>query len=185
MAKFKFQTKVYLSYDWGSVDTQGEIELNDDEIDTIIGLMRKDRTTMDYRELKLEEADPQLYEKIDKAYHEVAYEAEGHSILMGGREYPLDGFEFDVVELILYCRDNCGYHKCSKGDKILHSDVCDFNIWLDRYVENLKFDDALEFLEEHTYLGINIEDKDIIGADYSCNLPEKLIKIEKGWKSRK
>ena len=142
MATFKFKTQVYLQYDWGCVDAQGEIELNDDEIDTIIGLIRKDRTTMDYRKLKLAEADPQLYEKIDKAYHEVAYEAEGHSILKDGREYPLNGFEFDVVELILYCRDNCGYHKGSSGDRILHSDVCDFNIWLERYVDNMKFDDC-------------------------------------------
>ena len=185
MATFKFETKVSISIPWDSVDAQGEIELNDDEIDTLICLMRKNRGVMDYRKLNLAEVDPQLYEKIDNAYHEVAYETEGHYIINYERDYEHMGFDYDVVKLLLYCRDNCGFDKSSDGDIITNHDVNEFNGWLIDYVDDLKFDDALEFLEEHTFFEVNFEDDDIIGSDYTCDLPKKLLKIEKGWKSKK
>ena len=114
MAKFVFETSVEVTGVFGAyAHAQGEIELSDDEIDVLIRLMRKDKTTMDYRKLSLEEEDPELYEKIDNAYHDAAYEAEGHySINYGIEEHEgMEGLEYDVNELILYCRDHCGYRK--------------------------------------------------------------------------
>lgn len=182
MTKFNFATDVAVSGIFGAyAHAQGEIELSDEEIDVLIRLMRQDRTTMDYKKLNLEEADPGLYEKIDHAYLDAAYEAEGHYIINACVRESDFGFEYDTANLILYCRDQCGYKKRSKGDTILKSDVYDFDWWLSNYIDSLKVDDALDFLEEHTLTGLDLSDEEL-GAAHTCNLPHKLKKIEKSWK---
>ena len=187
MAIFVFETSVEVTGVFGAyAHAQGEIELSDDEIDILIRLMRKDKTTMDYRKLNLEEEDPELYEKIDNAYHDAAYEAEGHySINYGIEEHEgMEGLEYDVNELILYSRDHCGYRKRYADDVIRRSEVDDFDNWFRHYLDDLKVDDALEFIDEHTMIGLNLYDTEL-GAIYTCDLPNKLKKIEKGWKSKK
>ena len=47
-----------------------------------------------------------------------------------------------------------------------------------------KITDALDFIDEHTMIGLNLYDTEL-GAIYTCDLPNKLKKIEKGWKSKK
>ena len=173
MANLKIKVEVRHEYNSKTVDV--EVNLTEEENDVLIGLIRKDRSTLDIEKLQLAEENPFLYEKIDGICKKVAYETEGHVILEEGFEK--DYFDYDV-NLILFCRDNCGYKKSSNGNTILASDVENFNPWFRNYIGKLEFDEAIEFLKVHTEFAINLDDTiDEIGRRYNCELSKTILKL--------
>ena len=56
-------------------DGEGTVELSDEEVTTLVQLIRLKGTT-DVGELDLETTHPDLYAKLDKAYHDMAQHTE-------------------------------------------------------------------------------------------------------------
>ena len=69
-----------------------------------------------------------------------------------------------------------------KADKIAN-ETNDYN--LKRAIKEIKENSGTMYKDDVEKAGQNFEDDDIIGSDYTCDLPKKLLKIEKGWKSKK
>ena len=61
----------------GAVTVNGEsaVELSDEEVDILVQLI-KEKDTTDVDELDIATSHPSLYEKLDNAYREMAYDAE-------------------------------------------------------------------------------------------------------------
>ena len=61
----------------GSVNAEGSgyVDLSDEEVKILVDLIREKGTT-DVEEMELEELHPEIFEKLDDAYREVASDAE-------------------------------------------------------------------------------------------------------------
>lgn len=66
-------------------DGEGTVELSDEEVTTLVQLIHQKGTT-DVGELDLETTHPDLYAKLDKAYHDMAQHAETMHWLWEGYE---------------------------------------------------------------------------------------------------
>ena len=55
-----------------NVESEGYVELSDEEVVKIVELIRKEGTT-DIEELRLEELYPDIYKKLRDAYYDMAY----------------------------------------------------------------------------------------------------------------
>lgn len=178
---------------WGEVTTKGEssVELTDEEVKLLVDLIREKGTT-DVKKLNLEKNHPELYEKLDKAYHDVAYKAEEIHWLLHG--YENGYFEYDDEEVMNYCEENCGYEfvPTLKGDipdgispdfiatylEVLKESkerkLEDFNRWLSDYLHNLSPDEARNFICDH--LNPNLEMDDV---SYEVGIPQAIIDLAK------
>ena len=78
MAKFEieYEQSLGLSHS-GEVTAKGKsfVELTDEEVEVLVSLIREKGTT-DVEILELREKHPALYDKLDEAYHKMAYKAE-------------------------------------------------------------------------------------------------------------
>ena len=92
----------------GAVTVNGEsaVELSDEEVDILVKLI-KEKGTTDVEELDLENLYPDIYEKLDDAYRDMAYNAEELHWLWEG--YNNGYFEYDTVELMNYCERELGF----------------------------------------------------------------------------
>ena len=79
MALYRLEndTCLGITYSGGAVnvESEGYVELSDEEVAKIVDLIRQKGTT-DIDELELEEKYPDIYEKLREAYHDMAYNAE-------------------------------------------------------------------------------------------------------------
>ena len=86
-----------------NVESEGYVELSDEEVAKIVDLIRQKGTT-DIEGLELEEKYPDIYEKLREAYHDMAYNAEELHWLWEG--YDNGYFEYDTYDLMAYCEEN-------------------------------------------------------------------------------
>ena len=163
-----------------NVESEGYVELSDEEVAKIVDLIRQKGTT-DIGKLNLEEIYPDIYEKLREAYYDMAYNEEELHWLWEG--YNSSYFEYDAVELMAYCEENCGFHfEYNKEDYIedgeldedaLHDDKAEaFNDWLDDYVAGLEDDEVKDFF--YNQMNANLELDDV---NYSVGIPGAIIKL--------
>ena len=182
MAKYKIENDNCLGYSCESrgvfVESEGYVELSDDEVAKIVGLIRQAGSS-DIKEIGLEEKYPDIYAKLDEAYHDMAYNAEELHWLWEG--YDNGYYEYDPDELMAYCEENCGYKfnyneedYVEDGqldeDKLEYDKSIDFYGWLDRYIRKLDDEDVKDFFYNHMDA-----DLDMQGVEYVVAIPDAII----------
>lgn len=160
-----------------NVESDGFVELSDEEVTKIVELIRKEGTS-DIEELKLEEVYPDIYKKLDDAFYEMAYNAEEKHWLMEGF---LEGYyEYNTDELMAYCEENCGFvyedddEDATDDDDEDYAKIDYFDSWLKDYVSGLNDEEASEFLKEHMNADVNLDDDDV---EYQVAIPDAIIKM--------
>ena len=175
-----------ISHD-GAVYTEGEgtVELSDEEVTTLVQLIRQKGTT-DVGELDLETTHPDLYAKLDKAYHDMAQHAETMHWLWEG--YENGYYEYDEDELMDYCEQELDFtfeydeeDYLDEDDDELDEDEMSyaksraFRSWLDDYLHSLSDEEVLSFMNEH--MDACIEDEEV--EEYTVSIPEAIIQKAK------
>ena len=173
----------------GAVTVNGEsaVELSDEEVDILVKLI-KEKGTTDVEELDLENLYPDIYEKLDDAYRDMAYNAEELHWLWEG--YNNGYYEYDVYELMDYCEKNLGFSYEFKPEEYFDEDDLEyykedpesyedeieeakseaFSEWLDDYISGLDDDDARDFFYEHMDADLNMDD-----VEYTVGIPQGII----------
>ena len=174
----------------GAVTVNGEsaVELSDEEVDILVKLI-KEKGTTDVEELDLENLYPDIYEKLDDAYRDMAYNAEELHWLWEG--YNNGYFEYDSEELMNYCERELGFkfeydekdyylddpEDLEEGEEPdidedqIEEDKSDaFSEWLDDYVSGLDDNEARDFFYEHMDADLNMDD-----VEYIVRIPQAII----------
>ena len=174
----------------GEVTVNGEsaVELSDEEVDILVKLIKENDST-DVEELDLENLYPDIYSKLDEAYHDMAYNAEEIHWLREG--YDNHYFEYDEDELMDYCEKNLGFSFEFKPEEYFDEDELEdykespdsyedeiyeeknrvFSKWLDDYVNSLSDEEARSFFYDHMDA-----DLDMDNVDYTVEIPAAIIK---------
>ena len=164
MAEYTIECDICLGLThWGAVETSGKgtIELSDEEVNTLVDLVRKKQST-NPDELGLEESHPDLYEKLDDAYSELYYQTEETYWLKEG----IGHYEYDLDELQEYCAENCGYNE----------EEDDFDSWLDDYIDSLPYDELCDFFYNHLNADVDMDASDV---KYEVHIPKEIIEMAK------
>lgn len=184
--KFDFSCTSFLGYSHcGSVtaDGYGSIELTDDEVNTLVNLIRENGSS-DIEDIALKEKQPYLYEKLDDAYREAAQEATiAHWYMEGFHE---GVYEYDEDELIEYCSENHGFEFTydendytdedgELDEDALYDDMHEaFSEWLEDFIISLDNDEMIEFLTEHMNADVDTTELDL---DYQVEIPDEIIRL--------
>ena len=191
MALYSIESEQFLGMSHtGEVTVNGEsaVELSDEEVDILVKLIKENDST-DVEELDLENLYPDIYSKLDEAYHDMAYKAEEIHWLREG--YDNHYFEYDEDELMDYCEKNLGFSFEFKPEEYFDEDELEdykespdsyedeiyeeknrvFSEWLDAYVEGLSDDEARSFFYDHMDA-----DLDMDNVDYTVEIPAPIIK---------
>lgn len=167
-----------------NVESDGFVELSDEEVAKIVELIRKEGTFY-VEELRLEEVYPEIYKKLDDAFFKMAYDAEEKHWLMEGF---LEGYyEYNTDELMAYCVENCGFiFEYDEEDYITDGELDEdalydaktdyFDDWLKDYVSSLNEEEAIKFLKEHLNADVNIYDDEVA---YEVAIPDEIIEMAK------
>ena len=174
----------------GAVTVNGEsaVELSDEEVNILVQLI-KEKGTTDVEELDIAASHPALYEKLDIAYREMAYDAEELHWLWEG--YNNGYFEYDSEKLMNYCERELGFkfeydekdyylddpEDLEEGEEPdidedqIEEDKSDaFSEWLDDYVSGLDDNEARDFFYEHMDADLNMDD-----VEYTVEIPQAII----------
>lgn len=174
----------------GAVTVNGEsaVELSDEEVDILVKLIQEKNST-DVGDLDLETLYPDIYEKLDEAYSDMAYRAEEIHWLWEGHNNGY--FEYDSEKLMDYCEKELGFEfeydvkdyylddpeDLEEGEEpeidedMLEEDKSDaFLEWLDDYLSDLSDDEARDFFYEHMDADLNMD-----GVEYTVGIPEAII----------
>ena len=191
MALYSIESEQFLGMSHtGEVTVNGEsaVELSDEEVDILVKLIKENNST-DVEELDLENLHPDIYSKLDEAYHDMAYNAEEIHWLREG--YDNHYFEYDEDKLMDYCEKNLGFSFEFKPEEYFDEDELEdykespdsyedeiyeeknrvFSEWLDDYVESLSDDEARSFFYDHMDADLNMDD-----VDYTVEIPAAIIK---------
>ena len=191
MALYSIESEQFLGMSHtGEVTVNGEsaVELSDEEVDILVKLIKENDST-DVEELDLENLYPDIYSKLDEAYHDMAYKAEEIHWLREGYDHHY--FEYDEDELMDYCEKNLGFSFEFKPEEYFDEDELEdykespdsyedeiyeeknrvFSEWLDAYVEGLSDDEARSFFYDHMDA-----DLDMDNVDYTVEIPAAIIK---------
>ena len=174
----------------GEVTVNGEstVELSDEEVDILVKLIKENDST-DVEELDLEDLYPDIYSKLDEAYHDMAYKAEEIHWLREG--YDNHYFEYDEDKLMDYCEKNLGFSFEFKPEEYFDEDELEdykespdsyedeiyeeknrvFSKWLDDYVNSLSDEEARSFFYDHMDADLNMDD-----VNYTVEIPAAIIK---------
>lgn len=116
MAKYLIDAEVCMGCNCmgGGVYSDGSalIEISDEEVAQVVALMQQHNSS-NVETIGLAEAMPELYKRLDEAYHDVAYRANALHWL----DTALFEGEFDEMGLIEYCEQNCGYEYTKPSDE--------------------------------------------------------------------
>ena len=192
MAVFSIESNKFMGMSHeGPVSFDGEstVTLTDEQVQTLIGLIRQ-HGTADVDELELAETHPDIYDTLDEAYRSMAVDAEEHGMLWDG--YRSGYFEYDREELKDYCRENCGFKFDYSPDILEDIDPEDiesfyedyfsededevFDEWLDGYLNSLG-DDVYSFFYAHMNA-----DLDLDGIDYDVCIPQAIVEMARASK---
>lgn len=178
----------------GAVTVNGEsaVELSDEEVNILVKLIKEKEST-DIGDLDLEDLYPDIYQKLDKAYYKMAYDAEEMHWLWEG--YYNGYYEYDD-ELMAYCEKELDFSFEFKPEEYFdsESDIEDykedpesyedeindlkyeaFSDWLSDYVEGLSDDEARDFFYDHMGVDLNMD-----GVEYTVGIPEAIISKAQG-----
>ena len=184
MALYTIECEQYLGAGHSGAVTEkgkGYVELTDDEVNILVNLIKENETT-DVEELDLENLYPEIYEKLDDAYCQIAYTAEELHWLWYG--FYDDCYDYDEKELKNYCRQNCGFvFDYDKNDYMDEDGNIDedyfeeqedeaFREWLIKYLEGLEPDNAIKFFYKHLNAELNLDD-----VEYSVEIPIEIIEM--------
>lgn len=84
----------------------GTVELSDEEVDTLVQLIREKGTT-DVEELELESSHPELYKKLFDAYQKMEHEAQLRHWLWRGYKEGEYNEKIDILKA--YCKEHCDF----------------------------------------------------------------------------
>lgn len=191
MASYSIESEQFLGMSHsGEVTVNGEstVELSDEEVDILVKLIKENDST-DVEELDLEDLYPDIYSKLDEAYHDMAYKAEEIHWLREG--YDNHYFEYDEDKLMDYCEKNLGFSFEFKPEEYFDEDELEdykespdtyedeiyeeknkaFSEWLDDYVEGLSDEEARSFFYDHMDADLNMDD-----VNYTVEIPAAIIK---------
>lgn len=164
----------------------GTVELSDDEVSKLVALI-KEKGTSDIKELDLENTYPEIYEKLDDAYFNIAYEAEELHWLWYG--YYEGVYEYDSYELLSYCESECGFVFDGNEEDFVDEDG-DFDEesyeeakmeaflddWLLPYIKSLDTSDQIDFLRDQMNASVEMDGNDV---SYEVRIPEGIIELAK------
>ena len=190
MALYSIESEQFLGMSHsGAVTVNGEsaVELSDEEVDILVKLI-KEKDSTDVEDLDLENLHPDIYEKLDEAYRDMAYAAEEMHWLWEG--YYNGYFEYDSYELIDYCEKELGFSYEFKPEEYFDEDDLEyykedpesyedeieeakseaFSEWLDDYVSGLDDDEARDFFYNHMDADLDLDD-----VDYTVEIPQAII----------
>lgn len=178
MATFGIDIEVCLGMShYGGVYEKGTgtIELTDEDVVFLIGLLRCNPGITDYKELGLEKENPELFKKINEAYRHLAYKTEITHWVTEGLKH--DEWDFDVVEAMEYCEEHCGFDPYYSGDiRCSYLKLKEFYDWFEDNVPELDYDD-LSYIYFDLMDGEMDHNEDEMGDAYTCKLPQKLVKM--------
>lgn len=184
MALFKIVNESFLGASHcGDVTAEGAgtVELNDQEVETLVRLIREKKTT-DVKEMNLPDLYPDLHEKLSDAYYQIAFAAvELHWLWHG---YESGYFEYDKEELMNYCKEKCGFtfeyeesdYQDDEGDfdddAFNEAESKAFNKWIDDYVYSLSDNEVRNFFFDHMNADLEMQD-----VDYKVEIPEEIVQL--------
>ena len=187
MPTFKINTEQSLGFShYGEVTVEGsgEVELTDEDVRLLIDLIRENDGESDVEKLELKEKYPDLYEKLDDAYRDVAidalwrfnvidayengdYEEPDDAIEIAEREY---GFKFEYDENDFIPDGETELDEDELNDARIEA----FYDWVDEYRQTLDEADEAMFLDTLFHIELNLD-----CYDYEVEIPEEIIKIAK------
>lgn len=193
MAKFEIECEQSLGMSHsGEVTTKGKgtVDLTDEEVKVLVNLIREKGTT-NAEKLELREKHPELYEKLDEAYHHIAYKAEELYWLING--FKNGYYEYNEDKVIKYCEENCGYEFVPKINNVpdgISPDFItalievrkenmdykrkDFREWLPDYLYSINIEKACDFMYKHLNPCLDMDD-----VDYVVGIPQAIINMAK------
>lgn len=169
----------------GSVtaDGSGTVEFTDEEVAKLVEMIRQ-YDSDDLEVLNLKETCPEIYEKLEQAHRDAAYQAEYMHWLKEG--YDEGCYGYDQEELMSYCEEECGFYFEEEPEDFMDEDG-DFDEeayeeskydafveWLDDYIYSLDDEEFVDFLVNH----MNAEvDMSSWSEDYTVSLPPAIIEM--------
>ena len=184
MSEFDFCCTVCLGFSHcGEVtaDGYGKVELADDEVNALVALMRQKGST-DVKNLNLQEALPEVYEKLDQAYRDAAWLASADHWYTTG--YYDNVYEYDVEQVMDYCAEHHGLGFIYDEEFFIDEDGeldedslwdarCEaFEEWLEDFIEAMNPKERIAFLREHLNAEVDLSDMDL---DYELEIPAGII----------
>ena len=189
MKEFDFSVEVCLGYHCygGGEYTEGEgsIQLEDEQVDRLVSLIRSSGGVTDIDELDLEHKCPDIYEALEEAAGKAAREASYRHWLIQGYE----GGYFEEPDGLMEALEAAGLFKyepqeSEDGDEEFYDEEDEedakdeaFCEWLDTYFESLTEKEQAEFIE--TYYPNEALD---CGSDFyemSFGIPQGIIDLAK------
>lgn len=159
------------------------VELTEEEVGQLITLMRE-KESSDIEELKLEEALPEVYKKLDTAYRKAAEDAEETHWLNEGY-YHDECHNFEADDMIAYLKSKDAWDfeydeeeflgEDGKLDKEALADAETDYLYeeaMDNYLAGLDGDDRKDFLKNR--VGIEV---DLDCLSYQVGIPEEIIDL--------
>ena len=186
MAQYYIWTECFLGMSHcGSVtaDGSGIVDLTDEEVAKLVEMIRQCDSD-DLEVLNLKDTCPEIYEKLEQAHRDAAYQAEYMHWLKEG--YDGGYYEYDQEELMSYCEEECGFCFEEEPEDFMDEDG-DFDEeayeeskydafveWLDDYIYSLDDEEFVDFLVNH----MNAEvDMSSWSEDYTVSLPPAIIEM--------
>lgn len=157
------------------------VDLNEDEVKRLVQLIRENGGETDVEELDLENVEPDIYEKLDEAYSDAAWDEEFHEMVLNGYE---SGYLETPDGLMEKCEKDCGfvfeYDKADYIDKVtgqmdeemMLADKEEYfwMTWLDDYYDSLSDEEKFAFVTKYYDCdGITVE------CDYDVEIPPAII----------
>jgi len=187
MAKFDFccVNNLGFAHCCGAIAAEGHgtIEFSDEEVAILVELIRQKGTT-DVCALDLNTAYPELFQRLDEAYRQVAREATIDHWYMEGF---YDGcYEYDAEELMNYCSETYDFafeyneedyldEEGELDEDALFDDKYDaFVEWLEPFVESLNTQERIKFLSEHMNADVDLTDLEL---DYMVDIPQGIVTL--------
>lgn len=156
------------------VENTADLSFSDVQVSTLRQLMEqahaacKDLRTLDLRDTDLEDIDQDLFEMLEEAYYDCAYESYFENLV--NRAYDrLDsiGITIDWDEVRDICTERYGYQQI---DDVSESDL-DFQVW---FTENIIDSDKLVNFERNENL-MDLDDWDHIPFNAPIHFPRQLV----------
>lgn len=186
MAQYNIWTECFLGMSHcGSVtaDGSGTVDLTDEEVAKLVEMIRQCDSD-DLEVLNLKDTCPEIYEKLEQAHRDAAYQAEYMHWLKEG--YDEGYYGYDQEELMSYCEEECGFCFEEEPEDFMDEDgdideeayeeskYDAFVEWLDDYIYSLDDEELVDFLVNH----MNAEvDMSSWSEDYTVSLPPAIIEM--------
>lgn len=167
-----------------SVEGEGTVELTDEEVQQLIDLIRDNGGETDVEKLNLEEKYPEIYERLDEAFRQVASNAEYDYWVRAG--YENGWYDVPSEEIIETCESKYGFHFEYKPedffieretevdeDALFDAKMEALDDWIDDYCSEHP-DKEIAFLSDVFHLEPDVDD-----VDYDVEIPPAIIKMAK------